>query len=116
MAERTIAEEIDFIRKCLRGVDEPDLEPLGQMHFVRDAKESLDRIEKLCAEQEKEHEGLRSQISQLKCEMQEAAELINCYLQEIPLNPKAHNWLIRNGYKDESYQADIYGQEIHKER
>ena len=79
------------------------------------AKESLDRIERLCAEQEKEHEGLRSQISQLKCEMQEAAELINCYLQEIPLNPKAHNWLIRNGYKDESYQADVYGQEIHKE-
>lgn len=79
------------------------------------AKEALDRIEKLCAEQEKEHEDLRCQISQLKCEMQEAAELITCYLQEIPLNPKAHNWLIRNGYKDESYQADIYGQEIHKE-
>ena len=46
MAERTIAEEIEFVRKCLRGVDEPDLEPLGQKHFVRDAKEALDRIRK----------------------------------------------------------------------
>lgn len=46
MAERTIAEEIDLIRECLRWVDEPDVEPLGQMHLVRDAKEALDRISK----------------------------------------------------------------------
>ena len=50
--------------------------------------------------------------SRLKKEMDEAAEHINLYLQEIPTNPQAHNWLIRNGYKDESYQSDIYGQEI----
>ena len=79
------------------------------------AKEALDRIEKLCAEQEKEHAGLRCQISRLKCEMDEAAEHIRDYLQEIPTYPKAHNWLIRNGYQDTSYQADVFGQEIHKE-
>lgn len=84
------------------------------VHWHR-AMESLVRIEKLCAEWEKEHEGLRCQISQLKCEMDEAAEHIRDYLQEIPTYPKAHNWLIRNGYQDTSYQADIYGQEIHKE-
>lgn len=106
MWESIIKGEIHTVRGHLIG-------PIGHWHR---AMESLDCIEKLCAEWEKEHEGLRSQISQLKCEMQEAAELINCYLQEIPLNPKAHNWLIRNGYKDESYQADIYAQEIHKER
>ncbi len=50
--------------------------------------------------------------ARLKKEMDEAAEHINLYLQEIPTNPQAHNWLIRNGYKDESYQSDIYGQEI----
>lgn len=47
-----------------------------------------------------------------KREMDEAAEHINEYLQEIPTMPKAHNWLIRNGYKDTSYQASVYGQEI----
>ncbi len=48
----------------------------------------------------------------LKNEMDKAAEFINYYLQEIPLSREAHNWLIRNGYKDESYQSDIFGQEI----
>lgn len=27
---------------------------------------------------------------------------------------KPHNWLIRNGYKDESYQESVYGQEIYE--
>ena len=56
---------------------------------------------------------LTAENARLKIEMDEAAEHINDYLQEIPLFPKAHNWLIRNGYKDESYQSDIYGQEIY---
>lgn len=51
-------------------------------------------------------------VARLEKEMDEAAEYINFYLQEIPLNPQAHNWLIRNGYKDESYQESFYGQEI----
>ena len=55
---------------------------------------------------------IATENARLKKEMDEAAEYINDYLQEIPLFPKAHNWLIRNGYKDESYQNDIYGQEI----
>jgi hypothetical protein len=50
-----------------------------------------------------------------KREMDEAAEHINCYLQEISANPEPHNWLIRNGYKDESYQECLFGQEIVKE-
>ena len=54
-------------------------------------------------------------LEQAHKEIEEAAEHINDFLQEIPLNPSPHNWLIRNGFKDESYQADIYGQEIHKE-
>lgn len=48
----------------------------------------------------------------LKKEMDEAAEHINFFLQDMPLNPRAHNWLIRNGYKDLSYQESVYGQEI----
>lgn len=105
MWESIIKGEIDTVRGHLIG-------PIGHWHS---AMESLDRIEKLCAEWEKEHEDLRRQISQLKCEMDEAAEHIQDYLQEIPTYPKAHNWLIRNGYQDTSYQADIYGQEIHEE-
>lgn len=45
-------------------------------------------------------------------ELDEAAMYINLYLGEIPLNPAAHNWLIRNGYRDESYQEATYGQEV----
>lgn len=61
-----------------------------------------------------EHERLVAENARLKKEMDEAAEYINDYLQEIPLFYKAHNWLIRNGYKDESYQETIYGQEIYQ--
>ena len=50
-----------------------------------------------------------------KREMDEAAEHINNYLQEISANPEPHNWLIRNGYKDESYQECLFGQEIVKD-
>ena len=50
-----------------------------------------------------------------KREMDEAAEHINDYLQEIPTMARPHNWLIRNGYKDTSYQASVYGQEIYEE-
>ena len=52
--------------------------------------------------------------ARLKKEMDEAAEYINDYLQEISAYYKAHNWLIRNGYKDESYQESVYGQEIYE--
>ena len=45
-------------------------------------------------------------------ELDEAAKHINAYLNEIPINPAPHNWLIRNGYRDESYQAGTYGQEV----
>lgn len=48
----------------------------------------------------------------IRKEMDEAAEHINFFLQDMPLNPRAHNWLIRNGYKDLSYQESVYGQEI----
>lgn len=50
-----------------------------------------------------------------KLELGEAATFINKYLEDSALDPKAHNWLIRNGYQDTSYQADIFGQEIVKE-
>lgn len=62
-----------------------------------------------------EHERLVADNARLKKEMDEAAEYINDYLQEIPSCPKAHNWLIRNGYKDESYQETLYGQELVKD-
>lgn len=51
----------------------------------------------------------------LKREIYEAVKFVNEYLEDAALNPKAHNWLIRNGYQDTSYQADIFGQEIVKE-
>lgn len=51
-----------------------------------------------------------------KREMDEAAEHVNVLLQEIPTNPRPHNWLIRNGYKDESYQECFFGQEIYDEK
>lgn len=41
-------------------------------------------------------------------ELAEAAEYINDYLQEIPLYRPAHDWLIRNGFQDTSYQNDIF--------
>ena len=50
-----------------------------------------------------------------KREMDEVATFINKYLEDSALDPKAHNWLIRNGYQDISYQADTFGQEIVKE-
>ena len=59
------------------------------------------------------HYGQVASRQDYKAELDEAAQHINAYLGEVPLNPSAHNWLIRNGYRDESYQAEIYGQEIH---
>lgn len=44
----------------------------------------------------------------VKREMDEAAEFINDYLNEIPVYHPPHDWLIRNGYKDTSYQNDIF--------
>ena len=41
-------------------------------------------------------------------ELAEAAGYINDYLQEIPLYRPAHDWLIRNGFEDTSYQNDIF--------
>jgi len=41
-------------------------------------------------------------------ELAEAAEHINDYLQEIPLYRPAHDWLIRNGFEDTSYQNDFF--------
>ena len=45
-------------------------------------------------------------------EMDKASEFITDYLQEIPLCKEPHNWLIRNGYEDKSYQGVSFGQEI----
>lgn len=61
-----------------------------------------------------EHERIVAENARLKKEMDEAAEYINGYLQEIPTCYKPHNLLIRNGYKDESYQESVYGQEIYE--
>ena len=44
----------------------------------------------------------------LRKEMDEAAEHINSYLNEIPINRVPHDWLIRNGYKDVSYQHNMF--------
>ena len=44
----------------------------------------------------------------VKREMDEAAEFIDDYLREIPVYRPPHDWLIRNGYKDTSYQNDIF--------
>ena len=55
---------------------------------------------------------LTAENARMKQEMNEAAAFINLYLQEIPLHYEPHNWLIRNGYKDESYQSSTFGQEI----
>ena len=43
-----------------------------------------------------------------KRELAEAAEYINDYLQEIPLYRPGHDWLVRNGFEDTSYQNDIF--------
>lgn len=103
MAERTIAEEIEFVRRCLNMLDDeltrwdnnekPVMSPSGLLCPVLNARAALDRMK-----------------SMYKKEMDEAAEHINNYLEEIPTNPRVHNWLMRNGYKDESYQADVFGQ------
>lgn len=61
-----------------------------------------------------ERERLVAENTRLKKEMDEAARFVNDFLQETSTNYKAHNWLIRNGYKDESYQESIYGQEIYE--
>ena len=45
-----------------------------------------------------------------KLELDEAATFINKYLEDSALDPKAHNWLIRNGYQAASTQDDIFGQ------
>lgn len=68
-------------------------------------KAYANRLEAACKRLEASHER----------EMDEAATFINKYLEDSALDPKAHNWLIRNGYQDASYQADIFGQEILKE-
>ena len=47
-----------------------------------------------------------------KAEMDDAARFINEFLDANPLWKEAHNWLIRNGYEDKSYQGDFWGQEI----
>lgn len=61
-----------------------------------------------------EHERLVAENDRMKKEMDEAAGYINEFLDEMPFRYDAHNWLIRNGYKDESYQAGTFGQEIYK--
>lgn len=68
-------------------------------------KAYADRLEAACKRLE----------AALKREIYEAVPFVNKYLEDAALNPKAHNWLIRNGYQDASYQADIFGQEIVKE-
>lgn len=55
---------------------------------------------------------LKQRIELCMGEMDTAARLINIYLDHIPLSPHGHNWLIRNGYTDKSYQGHIYGQEL----
>lgn len=47
----------------------------------------------------------------VKREMNEAAEFINDYLQEIPVCRKPHDWLVRNGYTDTSYQNAVFAEE-----
>jgi len=44
----------------------------------------------------------------VKREMDEAAEFIDDYLRAIMVYRPPHDWLIRNGYKDTSYQNDIF--------
>lgn len=61
-----------------------------------------------------EYERLVAENARLKKEMDEAAGYINEFLDEMPLRYEPHNWLIRNGYKDESYQSGTFGQEIYK--
>ena len=57
-------------------------------------------------------EMLKHRIEFCMGEMDTAARLINWYLKGLPQEPYGHNWLIRNGYKDESPTADTYGQEL----
>ncbi len=47
----------------------------------------------------------------VKREMDEAAEFINDYLQEIPVYRPPHDWLVRNGYEDTSYQNGVFEME-----
>ena len=47
----------------------------------------------------------------VKREMDEAAEFINDYLQEIPVCRPPHDWLVRNGYTDTSYQNAVFAEE-----
>lgn len=68
-------------------------------------KAYANRLEAACKRLEAAH----------KLELNEAATFVNKYLEDAALDSKAHNWLIRNGYQDTSYQADIFGQDIVKE-
>ena len=65
-------------------------------------KAYANRLEAACKRLEAAH----------KRELDEADLHITDFLNDCSVNRKAHNWLIRNGYKDESYQADVFGQEI----
>lgn len=96
--------DIETVEEALRGAGmfavSVQAWPNGSA-FLKQVK----RIEAACKRREADY----------KREMDEAAEHINDYLQEIPTMARPHNWLIRNGYKDTSYQASVYGQEIYEE-
>ena len=86
-------ETISYILAEMRGneFDDPHLDADGIIGARRLARDWADRIE-----------------AAVKREMDEAAEFIDDYLNEIPVYHPPHDWLIRNGYKDTSYQNDIF--------
>lgn len=86
-------------------------------HDLADRLEAAIRYER--ERLRKEMEGLKADLKaaheeriryavKMRKEMDEAAEHINAYLNEIPINRVPHDWLIRNGYKDESYQSSLF--------
>ena len=63
------------------------------------------QLERLREAHRREVCDLLATIAAERKEKAAAAELINTMLDDLPLMPEAHDWLIRNGFKDESYQA-----------
>lgn len=64
------------------------------------------------SEENQVKESVLSVCSEIRDRLDEAASFINEFLDEMPLQKEAHNWLIRNGYKDTSYQGDFWGPEV----
>ena len=91
--QETVGEAVAAMRRYADILAAAPADPLAQ-DIARLLREYADRVERAS-----------------KREMDEAAEFINDYLQEIPVSRKPHDWLVRNGYTDTSYQNAVFAEE-----